>query len=370
MSGICEQCERRSWLLAKLSVRLDFKARDLSRLWSVLELPDLEMIEALGGRRRDDLHAAYAEWEPAPGQAEQRPQALCRHHCEYPRSLREDALAPHALDVRGEVERLTGMLDEKVVAIVGTRRASDYGMETARELARGLAASGVTVMSGLSEGIAMAAHEGALEAEGATLTVMKGGVERCSPAVCAPLYRRTLASGCAIGESHESTRARSWWQCGRIRTLALLAQLVIVVEAEEHPWELACARLAWSRARHVAAVPGRVSSPTSSGANSLLMSGARLVRGAQDALDVLYGVGVHCTSDPTVEPVRLEPHLAAVLERVSAGEDTMAKLTAHTDQSGEIAVALTELELRGALVRGDAGRYLPRGGPIGVSPAL
>lgn len=368
MSGVCPRCERRAWLLAKLGVRLDFRARDLSRFWSVLELGDLQLIEALAGRRRADLRAAYAEWEPEEEQQDDDTaggdtERVCRHQPGYPRSLREDPLAPHALEVRGGVERLAGMLDAKVVAIVGTRSASDYGMETARALARGLAASGVTVASGLTDGIPAAVHAGALEAGGATLTVTADGVERCSPAWCASLYRRILSDGCAISEHHRSERARRWWQPARARVLALLAQLVIVVEAGERPWELAGARVAWSRARAVAAVPGRVSSPASKGTNSLLMSGARLVRGPQDALDVLYGVGVRESSDPVAEHAALAPPLARVLERVGHGEDTMAKL-ARGAESDEIAVALAELELRGMLVRGDGGRYVPSAGAL------
>jgi DNA processing protein len=361
VSGVCQQCARRAWLLEKLSVRLDFRARDQSRFWSTLELPDAELIEAVGGRRRADLHAAYAAWEPARAQGGGESESVCRHRSTYPRCLREDPLAPHALRVRGGMERLSGMLEEKVVAIVGTRRASDYGMETARELARGLAASGAIVASGLAEGIPVAAHAGALEADGTTLTVTAGGVERCSPAWCAPLYRRIVERGCAISECHTSPRVRRWRQQARARTLAPIAHLVIVVEATEQPWELACAHLAWSRGRRVAAVPGRVSSPVSKGTNSLLMNGARLVRGPQDALDVLYGAGVRNLADPSIEPVELEPRLARVLERVSSGEDTLAKLTAR-GAPGEIAVALTELELQGLLLRGDGGRYLPRAG--------
>lgn len=362
MSGICPGCERRSWLLAKLGVPLDFRARELTRFWSILQLPDRELIEALGGRRRAHLHAAYAQWEAMPTQAGGDVETVCRHHRTYPVSLYESALAPHALSVSGGVERLTGMLDEKVVAIVGTRRASDYGMETARGLARGLAACGVTVASGLAEGIPAAVHSGALEADGATLTVMAGGVERCSPAWCRGLYRRITGGGCAISETLSSPRVHSWWQPARARVLALLAQLVIVVEADEHPWELACADVAQMLGRPVGAVPGRISSPASRGTNSLLVSGAQLVRNAQDALDLLYGVGMRQARDSSVESLELEPRLRTVLERVGDGEDTVAKLTARGFKSADMALALTELELQGLLGRGDGGRYISSGG--------
>jgi DNA processing protein len=368
MSGICRECARRAWLLAKLGSRLDreVERHQGSRFWSLLELPDLALIEAIGGQRRTELHTAYAAWQLAPrGQGEQ-PQGLCRHHAAYPRSLREDALAPHSFELRGGIERLRGLLEEKVVAIVGTRTASDYGMEVAHELARGLAASGITVASAFAEGIPSAALAGALEADGAPLVVMSSSVERCTPAWHAPLYRRVVEHGCSIGESRASSRTRRWWRYASARTLALLAQLVIVVEATDEPGDLACADIAFSRAKHVAAVPGRVSSPNSMGANRLLMNGARLVRGPQDVLDVLYGVGICETACQWPGALDLQPRLASVLELVGGGRDTLAKLAANAADSDDVVVALAELELCGLVSRGDGGRYVACGSALAV----
>jgi DNA processing protein len=361
MSGICQECTRRAWLLAKLSSRLDreIERHDQSSFWSVLELPDLELIDAIARHRREELHTAYTEWRPAPRCRDEQPQALCRHHAAYPRSLRDDTLSPYSFELRGGVERLRGLLEEKVVAIVGTRKASDYGMEVARELARGLAASGITIASDFAEGIASAALAGALEADSAPLAVMSASVERCAPAWRAPLYRRVLERGCSIAESHTSSRTRRWWSYASARTLALLAQLVIVVEATDKPGDLACANVAFSRARHVAAVPGRVSSPSSRGTNRLLINGARLVRGPQDALDVLYGIGIYEATGQSLAALDLQPRLANVLELVGGGQDTLAKLAATGARSDVVAVALAELELCGLLSRGDGGRYVP-----------
>ncbi len=356
MSGACANCARRRWLLGQLSGQLDLRARDPARFWSLLELSDAELIEAIGGRRRDELRAAYKRPESARVDHAEDRETICRHHRAYPQTLHSGPLAPHMLGVRGGIERLDGMLQGTVVAIVGTRRASDYGMESARGLARGLAASGIAVASGLAEGIAAAAHSGALEAHGATLTVMASGLDRCSPAWCRTLYSRITRSGCAISEAPSNMSLRYWGVLGQARTLALLAHMVIVVEAAQRPSELACARVAEALGKPVAAVPGRVSSPASRGTNSLLMSGARLIRGPRDALDLLYGLN---TAEVLIRPAEIEPRLATVIERVGDGEDTVAKLTARGIESGEAALALTELELRGLLVRGDGGRYVP-----------
>jgi DNA processing protein len=367
VSHICPQCARRSWLLARLGVRLDFRARDLERFWALLELADRDLIQAVGGRRRAELHAAYEAWAPASEEhADEGVASVCVHHPSYPALLRGDPLAPCTLSVRGGLRRLTDMLASKVVAIVGTRRASDYGMELARQLARELVASGLTVAGGLGEGIASAVQTGALEAHARPLGVLAGSVTRCSPAWCGPLYRRMVGEGCAISESHASgsPRTRAWWDLASARTLALLAQMTIVVEAGEHPRELACARVAQTRGRAVAAVPGRVSSPASQGTNALLMEGAKLVRNTQDALDALYGVGARVACDPHPRLVALEPRLASVLEQVGRGRDTVARLAGDTAAPGELVLALADLELRGLLSRGDGGRYLPSaGGP-------
>jgi DNA processing protein len=365
MSGACSECERRAWLLDRVGVALDFRARDLSRFWRLLELPDPELIRGVGGRRRGELVEAYEQWQPTHRELREDISTTCRHRMSYPQRLREHAISPHALSVCGGVERFSEMLGGEVVAIVGTRRATDYGMATARELARGLAACGVTIAGALDEGIAAAAHEGAIEARGRVLTVMAGGVKRCSPAWCEGLYRRVLREGCAISElvDRSGRRPHRWWQAGRARTLALLADLVIVVEAEKRPWELACAHLAREQGVQVGAVPGRVSSPASEGSNALLVEGARLVRGPQDALDALYGIGTrevpHTTSESPDRSMTLEPRLAQVLDRVGNGHNTPAKLASGGESPGEIALALIELELAGLLVRGDGGRYLP-----------
>jgi DNA processing protein len=348
--------------LEQLGATLDFTARDLSRLWRALALSDRELIDALGGRRRAELHAAYEDWDRDRSREGASTQSLCQHHPSFPRSLRDDPLGPQVLCVRGGMERLACLLEQKVVAIVGTHRASDYGMQTARELARGLAASGVIVASGLREGIHAAALAGALDGGGYALAVAGGGVERCAPAWCKPLCTRVAESGCVISERRDGGRPRRWWQLGCARTLALIAELVIVVEAEDVPWDLAYAHVARSRGRQVAAVPGRVSSPVSRGTNSLLIGGAKLVRDPRDALDVLYGVGEHVTAEPSDRPTALEPRLRRVLARVGRGEDTIERLLSCGGETKEVVRALTELELQGRLVRGDGGRYLPSAG--------
>ena len=288
-------------------------------------------------------------------------QALCRHHRDYPRALNGPA-APRMLNVAGGRTRLTTLAAAPVVAILGSRAASDYGMEMASSLARGLAASGVTVTACLVDGIAIAAHAGAIRAQGATLSVLGGGLDVSCPARRRSLYERLTRTGCALSELPCDCRGRRWGHLASERIVVELAELSVVVEAEETAAELAAARMAWALGRTVAAIPGRLTSPLSSGAHALLMDGASLVRGAQDVLELLYRAGISRPPAQTAtQPhAELESRLRAVLERVGAGRDTPDKLTRGEVNAGETLLALSELELMGLLARGDGGRYVPR----------
>jgi DNA processing protein len=365
----CADCLRRSWLLAMLSARLSYHARDRRRLLALLALGDEDLIQAIGGRRRRELRERHAHFERESLNWNTDVEAICRHHRGYPHGLGlAGERAPQMFYLTGAARRLQELAAQPVVAIVGSRGASDYGMEMARSLARGLAASGVTVAGSLADGIPVAALEGALEADGGTLTVLDGGLDVACPARRRALYRRLRKTGCAVAELPCGCGPRNWCQTARERTVVGLAQLTIVVEADEGLGELLGARVARSLGRIVAAVPGRVTSPVSRGTHALLMQGAPLVRGPGDALELLYrreparGMTEETLRGRPGPPLaaELEPRLRWALEQVGAGRDTPAKLTAGRADAGETLLALGELELMGLLTRGDGGRYVPR----------
>ena len=164
-----------------------------------------------------------------------------------------------------------------------------------------------------------------------------------------------------------AARRNSWCHTARERIVVGMAELTIVVEADENPIELLGARIAKSLGRGVAAVPGRVTSPVSRGTHALLMEGAPLVRGPEDALELLYRGNPLRGQDSktsriygTPKPTELEPRLKETLEQVGIGKDTPTKLTADSVDAGETLLALSELELMGLLTRGDGGRYVQR----------
>lgn len=372
-SGACNECLRRSWLLSALSGVLDRCARDRTRLLELLALRDEQLIAAVAGRRAGELTAAYESFEVAG--ARRRELAICRHARGYPRALTAPA-APHMLTALGGRTRLARLTAAPAVAIIGSSSPSDYGRETARALARGLAASGVTVVASLADGVAAAALGGVLDAHAGAVAVLGDGLGvTCSPRL-RPLYERVTCDGCAISELPHDCDGRRWGQLASARTVVGLGLLSVVVEARETPEELAAASAAKARGRVVAAIPGRVSSPLSRGAHALLMDGASLVRGPRDVLELLHACGgqartpaaqadaapplIADRTDDAHAHAGMRPALRAVLERVGAGYDTPDRLTRAGVDAREVLTALSELELEGLLVRGDGGRYLPR----------
>jgi DNA processing protein len=360
----CAACRRRSWLLAELSPILDLNCRADGRLFDLLALGDDELVQALGGRRRAELRQRYASFRVSPPPRSEEVAELCMHDERYPRELSAAGICP-LLHVVGGLERLHELTRRPIVAIVGTHHASDYGRAVASDLARGLAASGVTVAGLLSGGVASAALAGALEGGGGTLTVAGSGLD-VTPAVrLRALRNQVMHGGCAMSALACGVDGRRWGVASAERTLVALAAVTLVVEAHERPRELAAAGVARSLGRTVAAIPGRVTSPAASGCHALLRDDARLVSDATDVLELLYEAGrpvaARAAQPVSDQPLaELEPRLRAVLERVGAGEDTPGRLAKEPDDAAEVLRALGELELLGLLSRGDGGRYVVR----------
>ena len=152
IDNACRDCLRRSWLLSELSKLLDYN-RDLSKLLELLDLDDERLIQAIAGRRRKELMEQWEHLETRELGVIGSVETVCKHNPTYPATLRKRKAAPRFLHVVGGRERLAQLTAKPAVAIVGSKRPTDYGMEMARSLARGLATSGVTVVSGLANGI-------------------------------------------------------------------------------------------------------------------------------------------------------------------------------------------------------------------------
>jgi DNA processing protein len=200
----------------------------------------------------------------------------------YPVLLGAIPSAP-ALYVRGELHAD----DALAIAIVGSRRSTPYGIDVTERLASELAARGVTIVSGLARGIDTAAHRSALAAGGRTLAVLGCGVDVIYPRENASLARAIESQGAILSQFPPGMPARAGHFPARNRTLAGLALGVVVVEAAERSGALITAGFAGDLGRETFAVPGRITSPTSVGANRLIQDGAKLVTCWQDIVSEL-----------------------------------------------------------------------------------
>lgn len=202
---------------------------------------------------------------------------------DYPAILDEIYDPPSVLFCAGELKPV----DEIAVAIVGARHATQYGKKVAKQLARGLALAGVTVVSGLARGIDGVAHRAALEAGGRTIAVLGGGILNVYPAEHAGLADQIKENGAVLSEALPRVAPKSGCFPRRNRIISGLSLGVVVVEAGSRSGAAISARLAMEQGRDVFAVPGRIDSRMSFGCHKLLKDGAKLVQSVDDILDEL-----------------------------------------------------------------------------------
>jgi len=355
----CPDCLRRSRLLAHLAPYIEKIATGSpgARSPELLRLSNEDLVAAAAPNVAEQVLAQIAAVPEDRLLADLQAAkcwACCRHDQRFPVGLHDAADAPWALIGRGDPVLLERLEPEATVTIVGSRRASIYGRDVARELARELAAAGLIVVSGLAFGIDASVHRGALEA-GTTVAVLGCGADIAYPASHRSLWRRTAECGLVLSELPPGTGAWRWTFPARNRIMAALAGMTVVVEAARRSGSLITADLAADLGRDLGAVPGPVNSRYSAGTNELLAGGACLVRDAQDVLDAMLGPGVRTTERSG--PV-LEPGQRAVLEAVERGEETCDAVAARLDLSGAAAAsALATLEALGYVTCSLVGVY-------------
>ena len=202
---------------------------------------------------------------------------------QYPANLKNIYDPPPVLYVKGDL--LPD--DAKAVAIVGTRRASRYGLDTARKLAEQLSARGLTIVSGLAAGIDTAAHQGALAAGGRTLAVFGCGVDVIFPPQNKPLAEKIAQTGALLSEFPLGMTGDRGTFPRRNRIISGLSLGVIVVEGHYDSGAMITAKEALEQGREVFAVPGNVELEQSKGPHWLIKQGAKLVESAEDVLEEL-----------------------------------------------------------------------------------
>ena len=271
------------------------------------------------------------------------PVRVMRGDATYPaelEDLRENA-PPH-LWMCGSAEVLSA---QPRVAIVGTRRATPYGVRVTRELATAFVRAGACVVSGLATGIDSAAHRAALDAEGPTIAVLGTGLHSTFPRGSRELQRTIAARGLLVTELEHHEHGSKWTFPKRNRIIAALARLTIVVEAPYKSGALITADLALELHRSVAAVPGPIDQPQSEGANRLILTGSHILTSIEDAL-ALVGL-TPALRTPRVDPDGAEGRVWAALAEGGLDMDSLCHRSGLP--AAQCLAAVTKLELAGAI---------------------
>jgi DNA processing protein len=244
-----------------------------------------------------------------------------------------------------------------VVAIIGTRKPTSYGLSIADRFAAELAKAGVVIVSGMARGIDCAAHSGALRAGGQTVAVLGGGADICYPREAWGIYRKMCETGAVISEQPPGTAPRSEFFPERNRIISALAHGILVVEAGENSGTLITVGAALRQGRDVFAIPGPITSPMSHGPHALIRDGACLVTSPQMILEELgftSPVHSHRTPDPELAPRELR--LLGWMGELPRWADDLAE--ACSLSIGEVQSSLTLLELMGFVQQLRGGQYV------------
>lgn len=277
----------------------------------------------------------------------------------YPKLLKEIANPPTTLFAMGNID----LLHTPQIAIVGTRKPTINGRETAKQFAAYLAKAGFTITSGLALGIDGASHEGALQVEGNTIAVLGNGFHHIYPKSHHALYTRIAEHGLLLSEFEPSTAPRAENFPKRNRIISGLSVATLVVEAAVKSGSLITAHLASEQGREVFAIPGSIHNPQARGCHALIKNGAKLIETVDDVLEELQSLlqfqldlpQLSNNKDNLLVP-RLDKKLSSVLKYIDFVPTPIDTIIEHCEQSQDtIFAALIQLELAGYIVSSPMG---------------
>jgi DNA processing protein len=353
-----------SWL--QLTLTPGFGAATIRRLLAQFGLPE----NVLAARRAELAKVAGAQavqaldsepvaqavdralaWLALPGRA-----IVTLADAAYPRLLLEIADPPPLLYCHGRTE----LLNRPALAVVGSRNASAQGASNAEQFARAFGAAGLTIVSGLAQGIDAAAHRGGLAAEASTIAVLGTGVDNPYPPANGELAAQIAERGLLVSEFALGTKALAHNFPRRNRLISGLTQGCLVIEAALQSGSLITARSAAEQGREVFAVPGSIHSPLSKGCHALIKSGAKLAESAEDVLCELAAFRRTGFASTQSRPGRSEAPAAAgpLLECMGFDPVDVDSLCARAGLPAErVSAELLRLELAGRIAVLPGGLY-------------
>jgi DNA processing protein len=262
----------------------------------------------------------------------------------YPARLAEIADPPFLIYVRGHVN-----WNQMMVAVVGSRHMSDYGIEVTEKVASDLAASGVIVVSGLALGIDAIAHQATMNAGGTTVAVLGNGIDRVYPSSNLAIAKDILENGAIISEYPCGVQPARYTFAVRNRLISGLCQAIVVTEAAEGSGSLITARSALEQNREVFAVPGSIFNVNSVGPNSLIKMGAHPLTSVQDIFDE-FGLShpeVATSIREIMGATEEEKAIIGILQTEPRHIDEIIKISGLSHSS--VSSALTIMEIGGKI---------------------
>lgn len=326
----------------------------LRKLLEVFETPESilgarsDRLQAVNGIGKE-LAASLASWEDHVDLAGELARiatfgasVITESDPEYPRHLREIYNPPILLYVWGQLTER----DQHAIGVVGSRKTSHYGLESAKKLSFQLAYAGLTVVSGLARGIDTAAHQGALAAQGRTVAVLGSGFMELYPPENQGLAEKITRSGAVVSEfpmcfppSRETFPYRN-------RIVAGWGSGTLVVEAGLNSGALITANQALEQGRQVYAVPGQIDRPTSAGSNRLIQQGAKLVSSAGDILEDLQSLFPERALPSSPASLPSTPEETAILDAIDGESTTDAIIGRCGLPAGKVFSTLLSLEMK------------------------
>lgn len=295
------------------------------------------------------LVASSLAWMAQPGN-----HFIPRMDPRYPAQLRDLSDAPAWLYVKGDPDWLA----RPMVAIVGSRHATQQGLRDATAFAQVLSEAGLTVVSGLALGVDTAAHEGGLAGLGSSVAVVGTGLDRVYPARNRDLAHRLAAQGAIVSEFPLGTPPKTGHFPRRNRLISGLSMGVLVVEAALESGSLITARLAAEQGREVFAIPGSIHSALSKGCHRLIKQGAKLVESAADILEELAPRLPRQEPLPGNEASHQGVSGDPVLDALATGPLALDQLAERLGLTvGTLSVRLLSAEMSGQVARLPGGLY-------------
>ena len=269
----------------------------------------------------------------------------------YPILLRGIASPPKSLYAIGEIP------DLPMIAIVGTRKPTDYGRQISYQLSSQLAKAGFCVVSGMALGVDAIVHKAAIEAGGKTIAVLGSGLDKPYPISNHGIYKEIASgAGAVISEYPLGTQAYKQNFPARNRIIAGLSLATIVTEADAKSGSLITANFALQANRTVMAVPGNISSPRSAGPNNLIKNGAQLITNIADVLAIL---GLQLPSMVTAKPRADSREEARIMEQLADRSLTTEQLIELTEiDAVNIASIISLMEITGKIRNLGAGSWI------------